>query len=288
MKKILITVLLFILSINISFSYETNSIEKENVDKIIQILDKKYSNKTEKWYKNIIESINLQIIKDDIKDDKKYLLEEVKKYFEDKIDFKKQEIIENKLYTERKEKAKVPDEIFFNTYWQEIVTELKVKENCTKYYKEIDKIAYKNDFPTEIIISMWDMEYWCTLWNPTNGWWPFQITSKYYQPWKITLEQFLFEVQDFIDFSKGKWNYFNTNNYVDYKQRFWEENIDIKYDKYTIRELRLHSVLYAWITKNVTLDQWPFTNWNLNKDVVSDVDWIITKFLKVLDWKNNN
>lgn len=57
---------------------------------------------------------------------------------------------------------------------------------------------------------------------------------------------------------------------------------------YTIRELRLHSVLYAWITKNVTLDQWPFTNWNLNKDVVSDVDWIITKFLKVLDWKNNN
>jgi len=197
MKKILIVLALFFVYINNSFSYEASSTEKEKINKIMQVLDKSYANKSEKWYNTIIKALSIQIDKKDIADDKRYLLEEVKRYFETKSKTKqevriqiekalqeelrkkqeeekrlleeqekqKQEEIklEELSYLKRREKAKVADKIFFDTYGKDITTELKVKSNCTKYYKEIDEIAHKNDFPTELIIATWDMEYRCVL-----------------------------------------------------------------------------------------------------------------------------
>ena len=174
---------------------------------------------------------------------------------------------------------------FFETYWKDITTDLKVNEKCTKYFDFIDNIATSNNFPTELIIATWSKEYNCNLSNPNNWYWPFQISSKYYIPWDISLDIFSISIQDFIDFSKWKWKYFNENKYIDYKSRFWSENINISYDNYTIRDLKLHSLLYNWIKSNTKLDTNTFANDNLNKEIVSNSDWIVTSFLKILKWR---
>lgn len=177
---------------------------------------------------------------------------------------------------------------FFKENWKNITTSLEVNEKCTKYFNEIDNLAKKNDFPTELIIATWSKESNCNLFNPWNTWWPFQMTSQYFEPGEITLDEFLVTAQKFIDFSKYKWNYFNTNTYVNYKQRFWSENINITYDNYTLRELQIHSILYNWVSASTTLNWNSFANANLNSNVTSSSDWLVTRFLKILNWRNNN
>jgi len=176
---------------------------------------------------------------------------------------------------------------FFDLYWWEITTSLSINEKCTKYFDFIDEIAKKNDFPTELIIATWWKEYNCTLWNPANWWWPFQITSQYYKPGDISLEEFWESVQKYIDFTKGKWDYFNNNKYHNYKTRFWSENISITYDNYSIRDLKLTAILYNWVSKDTTLDWNTFANSNLNSNVTTNNDWIVTRFLKILNWRIN-
>lgn len=179
-------------------------------------------------------------------------------------------------------------EIFFNNYSKNITTDLKVSEKCIKYFDYLDEIAKKNDFPVELIIAMWSKESNCNLANPWNSRWPFQITSQYYEPWNISLEEFWVAVQKFIDFSKHKWNFFNTNTYVNYKDRFWSENLNIWYDRYTLRELQIHSILYNWVSKSTTLEWNSFANANLNSEVKSSSDWVVTRFLKILKWRIDN
>ncbi len=177
---------------------------------------------------------------------------------------------------------------FFAENWKNITTSLEVNEKCTKYFDFVDEIAKRNDFPTELIIATWSKETNCNLSNPANWDWPFQIRSNYYKPWTITLDEFAVSVQHFIDFSKWKWKYFNTNTFVNYKKRFWSENLAITYDNYTLRELQIHSILYNWVGKSTTLTSNSFANANLNSKVTSSSDWVVTRFLKILNWRNNN
>ncbi len=177
-------------------------------------------------------------------------------------------------------------ESFFEEYWQDIVSDLEVSDRCTKYFDEIDEIAKKNDFPTSIIIATWYREYSCILWNPDNWWWPFQITSHSYEPWDISIEEFQDSIQDFIDFSKAKWNYYDNNPSL--RERFGSESINIKYNEFTLRDLRLQSILYNWVLESTELKTNMYANTNLNENLSWARDWIVTKTLKIINWELEN
>lgn len=299
MKKILLLFLLFFFSISITIAYNPSEIEQKNLSNLRKLFDKQANIKWEIWLKR---QINLfEFSKNQLTDDRKiyivsYILSDLNdihvkikeknelKLQEKLTEIEKQKEEELKLITDYKEKSK----IFFETHGGSITTSLNVSENCTKYFDFIDEIAKKNDFPIELVIATWSKEYNCNLWNPANGWWPFQITSQYYTPWSVSLEQFWESVQKYIDFTKGKWNYFNNNTYHNYKSRFWNENIAITYDNYTIRDLKLSAILYNWVNSTTTLDWNSFANANLNNSVTSNSDWLVTRFLKILNWRINN
>ncbi len=299
MKKIILFFVAFFFFINTSFSYSPLDDELKALDSLNQIYSKKAKLNWELWTKRQVYTFeNLLINSEDEKT--KYILnyillnlrdtlEYIKKQNEEKLKIQLEEEKvrqeqELKLNTDYLSKAK----IFFETHGSSITTSLNVSENCTKYFDFIDEIAKKNDFPTELVIATWWKEYNCTLWNPANWWGPFQITSKYYKPWNISLEEFWESVQTYIDFTKGKWNYFNNNTYHNYKTRFWSENISITYDNYSIRDLKLTAILYNWVSKDTTLDWNTFANSNLNNNVTSNSDWVVTRFLKILNWRINN
>ncbi len=283
MKKLLIILVIF-LQLNITFWYELSE-QKNNA--LIQAKSKLWLLKDKKdinWYYKLKKSIDkkIPVLSDS---EKIFILEEIRNEIIYIIDSYKPENFDNLKFEENNINF---EKEFFEKYGKEITTDLKVPEKCTIYYDEIDKLALKNDFPTSLIIATWWKESNCWLYNPANWWWPFQITSSYHNPWDITLDDFLVKVQSFIDFSKYKWNYFNTNTFINYKDRFWNENLTITYNNYTLRELQIHSILYNWVWKTTTLNWNSFANANLNSSVTSKSDWVVTRFLKILNWKINN
>ena len=125
------------------------------------------------------------------------------------------------------------------------------------------------------------MEWWCHLRNPANWRGPFQITSNYYTPWEISLEQFSYEIKDFIEFSKAKWVKYEKNPKL--REKFWDVDINITYNHYNLDDLRIHSALYNWLTsKPDYLTDSLFINGNFNSDLKSQRDWIVTMFIKLL------
>lgn len=169
-----------------------------------------------------------------------------------------------------------------DTYGKEISGE--ISNACVKNYDFIDSIAKELDFPTELIIAMWKKEHNCNLDNPPNWWWAFQITSRYYNPGEISLEEFKAEIIDFINFSKNKIAYYNKDSWK-FKKYFWDENIKLSHDKFSIGDLRLYALLYNWIRKSADLETFTFANANLNSNLKSNSDWIVTTVLKVLKWE---
>ena len=116
---------------------------------------------------------------------------------------------------------------------------------------------------------------------------PFQIISNYYKPWNISLEEFKISIIDFINFSKNKWNYYNNNSNL--KSRFNIPYLELNYNTtFDIKQIQLHSILYNWVRKNTTLDNNLFANSNLNKNIISKTDWILTYYIKILNWEINN
>lgn len=298
MKNIFLFFTLFIFSLNISFAYNPTEIEQKTLSRLKILFEKQAEKKWELWIKR---QINLfEFTKTKLTDDRKiylvsYILNDLNIISND-LKKKNEEKLQKQLLELEAKKAEEIKQIqdyntkaraFFDLYWWDITTSLSVNENCIKYFDFIDEIAKKNDFPTELIIATWWKEYNCTLWNPANWWWPFQITSQYYKPGDISLEEFWEGVQKYIDFTKGKWDYFNNNTYHNYKTRFWSENITITYDSYTIRDLKLTAILYNWVSKDTTLDWNTFANSNLNNSVTTNSDWIVTRFLKILNWRIN-
>lgn len=307
MRKILIIFIISILSISSTLAYTPT----DNEVKLLSIIKQKtLENSKKKWQIWLRKEINslekskeknsdlrIDYLLSQIINDKKIILEELinKQKLILQEEAKKQEELQKQQEIEKIQKqneVKIIEKAyieknkwFFEENWKEIITDMKVNTKCTKYFDFVNDIAIKNNFPTELIIATWSIEYNCNLSNPANWYWPFQISSKYYAPGDITLEQFAVSVQDYIDFSRNKWKYFNTNTYHDYKTRYWSWNIAITYDSYTLRELRLNSILYNWIRKDTTLDKNTFANTNLNKEVEWPIDWLVTRFLKILKWR---
>ncbi|MDP2090842.1 MAG: hypothetical protein Q8K30_04565 [Candidatus Gracilibacteria bacterium] len=307
MKKVIIIFILFIITITNAYSYTPTDNELRLLGIIKERAVTKSKIKGQLWLKKELISLEKSLIstKDErikflltyIINDRKIILENliIEDNLKREIELKRIEQItkEEELKKAKFELEKKQIEIkylpkaieFFNINGKDITTELKVNQKCTKYFDFVNDIAIKNDFPVELIIATWSIEYNCNLGNPANGFGPFQITSKFYTPGDITLEQFALSIQDFIDFSRNKWNYFNTNKYHDYKTRYGSGNIEITYDNYTLRELRLNSILYNGIKKDTTLDKNTFANTNLNKEVEGPFDGLVTRFLKILKWR---
>lgn len=281
MKKIFLILIILVSFSSQSFAYELSSSDKNSLEKAKTMLWELSKTKDKSWFDSRVQKIDSLASK-----------------YKSNIRFW---MIFNELKTEMlaisdylspvdiskyQENIHVDEVDFFNMYWKEITTDLKVPEKCITYYDEIDQIGKELNFPTALIIAMWWKESNCWLYNPANGWWPFQITSSYHNPWDISLDELKTDIIEFINFSKNKWNYFNTNTYVNYKQRFWGENLAITYDNYTLRELQIHSILYNWVSSTTTLTWNSFANNNLNSNVTWASDWVVTRFLKILNWKN--
>jgi len=169
-------------------------------------------------------------------------------YNEDRIYYILDELQKN-LYTQfttAKTKAKQEAKIWFQNFITQHNTGIidnNMADNCTWRYNTIDNISFANNFPTALTISTRFRESHCGYYLPSNWDGPFQITSKYYGTWTITPDIFTQSVQDFIDFSKAK--------YQQYKTKLW---ISLTYTWLNLTGIVYHSALYNWatITGNTT------------------------------------
>lgn len=167
---------------------------------------------------------------------------------------------------------------FVLSHWKDL--DNYIEEKCIKNYDLIDEIAKKNNFPTELIIATWRKESSCNMINPKNWDWIFQIVSHYYEPWKINEKEFKQQINDFIKYTHKKWISFEKNKKL--KEKFNQDNLNITYDNYTLKDLQIHAMLYNWVSKKYTLEKSKYTNWNLNEIILSKNDWIITLLIKIL------
>ncbi len=286
-QKIFLFFIVLSLWINQSFAYELSEKDTNALDeakKMIIVLSQK---KEVEWFEKRVEKINILASK--YKTDTRYwiIFNELKKEFEMVISEKKLISWDNwENISENSQTDVMWEWDFFEKYGADITTKLEVPEKCKTNYDFVDEIAKRNDFPTALIIATWGKETNCNMYNPANGWWIFQITSQYYEPGNIWLIELESSIEAFIQFSRNKWNYFNTNKYHNYKQRFWEEDLHLTYSSYTLRDLRLHSILYNGVSANTTLEGNTFANNNLNPNVTGPSDGIVTRFLKILHRKN--
>lgn len=280
--KFLISLLLFFLFISYSSAYELSKKDQAALDQAKILVWELKDKKNKAWFDKRIEIINS--LQETYKKNIRFWLifTQLKDEFilvSQSFDMEKEIILESENISTEQD--------FFEKYGKEITTQLIVPERCKTHFEYVDEIAKRNNFPTALIIATWGKETNCNMVNPANGWGIFQITSQYYEPgniWLIELEQ---SIEAFIAFSRNKWDYFNNNRYHNLRERFWSETLDITYKNYTLRDLRLHSILYNGIRADTTLEGNTFANNNLNPNVIWPSDGIVTRFLKVLYWKNN-
>lgn len=286
-QKIFLFFIVLSLWINQNFAYELSENDNKALNEAKEIIWNLKEKKDTSWFEMRVEKINILASK--YKTDTRYwiIFNELKKEFEAVISEKKQISWDNEeSISENSQTDIIWEWDFFNKYGADITTKLEVPEKCKTNYDFVDEIAKRNDFPTALIIATWGKETNCNMYNPANGWWIFQITSQYYEPGNIWLIELESSIEAFIQFSRNKWNYFNTNKYHNYKQRFWEEDLHLTYSSYTLRDLRLHSILYNGVSANTTLEGNTFANNNLNPNVTGPSDGIVTRFLKILNRKN--
>lgn len=188
---------------------------------------------------------------------------------------------------QKKQAQYSPRRDFITTHGKNITWKLSIQSACFTHYDAIDKVAKELNFPTALILAMWSKETNCGLANAANGYGPFQITSRYYKPGPLTIQQFEQVVREFIYFSQNKINHYNSNATL--KNRFWLQKVSISYSAYTLRDIQMYAILYNWAAKGVTLDNSTFANSNLHQWVQdAKRDWIVTKFIKILKWEVEN
>lgn len=280
--KFLIIIFFFLFSFHISYWYNLND------DKTIKTLEKKIYeiSKKDNWLEEIkklkekIENLKLKN-KSNIKN-LEFLVkfDNILMYY---INKEKEKELQN-LKESLKEKRYSFISDFFDKHWKEISK--YIDEKCFKKFELVDNIAKKNDFPIELILATWKKETWCNMINPNNWDWLFQIKSHYYKPWKISDKELEYQILEFIKYSHNKWIYFENNKKL--KEKYNHKKIDIKYNFYTIKDLQIHAILYNWISKKYTLETSKYANWNINSNIKTDTDWIITLLLKSIKkelWK---
>lgn len=277
MKKIIAYIFIssIILTSSIHAVYIPTQDEEIKLKNIESKISSIYKNKWVKKIENIKNQINYYIEKNRENERTMYFLRIIKNNLISYIEKDKQE-------KEKKFTIKTSKQSLLDKYGKEISWDILA--SCVKYYDVIDSIAKENNFPTNLIIAIWKKEHNCYLDNPTNSWWAFQITSRYYNPGPISLEEFKVEIIDYIKFSKNKIAYYNKDS-GGLKAFFGKDDIILTYDNFSIRDLRLYALLYNWIKKTTNLETFTFANGNLNSSLKSNSDWIVTSFIKVIKWE---
>jgi len=284
---------LYFLLVPDTFSYELSQEKKDQLNHIKFYLNSDIENRDLDFYQEKLDKINLILPKNRDNIQKWQYLNQIKLILEEIIKNNYVQIEENiELNLNNKkdidfiiENYKNFELEFLKKYWNDILW-WDILDKCMQHYDYIDVISKQNNFPTPLVIATWRIEGGCNLSNPNNWWWPFQITSQYYKPWKVTLDDFWKSVVNFINFSKNKWSKYEKNKNL--KQKFTQEKINITYENYTIEDIRIHSALYNWLKNKSSLENSLFINWNFNSKLVSKYDWILTLFIKVLKYKQKN
>lgn len=188
--------------------------------------------------------------------------------------------------TKAKSLSKTDKQAFFDqlSWWfsQNITT----ADGCTGWYNTMDNISFANNFPTALMIATRYREVNCGYYMPANGDGPFQIISKDYGTGQITEARFIQTMQDFIDFSKAK--------YQMYKTKLW---ISLTYTWYNLTGLVYHSALYnggtvTWDTTRgyIAIPNKPHYVYDGYGPAYTGAlrYGLVPKFLKVLDWELKN
>ncbi len=287
MQKIIIGIFLFFLiTQNISANF-LNQREQKNLENIKIQLQNISQNKDQKWFELINTNLSKNISRSRNNLKLWYILSQIQQELKNlqeiqfpSIDQNIPQEIEQQNYSDTNKNFQKE---FFENHGKNITTSLEMPEKCYEFYDIIDEMGKQNNFPTALIISTWSKELNCNFSNPANGWWLYQITSAYYVPWDITIEDFKKMTQDFIDFSKWKWASYEKNPRL--RERFWIEKIEITYDFFTLESLQLHAILYNGVWKTTTLSTNTYANNNINSSITGKSDWLITRFLKVIHYE---
>lgn len=114
--------------------------------------------------------------------------------------------------------------------------------------------------------------------NPKNERWNFQITSNYYAPGEITLEDFLLQVRDFVSFSRNK------RKWYDNIQKFDEIPVTLTYDTIDLLSIQKHAVLYNGLYSGTTPTNSSYANAHFGTGGTGR-DGIVATVLKVIEQK---
>lgn len=166
------------------------------------------------------------------------------------------------------------------------IIEIEMEDKCFWRYNTLDNISFANNFPTALTIAIRYRESHCGYYLPKNGNWPFQIITKNYGTWEITEEIFTKSIQDFIDFSRAKFDRYQSRVHQ-----------NITYTGTDIKSIISHSALYNWwyvswdsVVPNAPkyLYEWyipynsgQYASWTIRH-------WILPKFIKTLEFELNN
>ncbi len=162
------------------------------------------------------------------------------------------------------------------------IIELSTEDKCFGRYNTLDNISFANNFPTALTIATRYRESTCWYYLPHNSNGPFQIITKDYGTGEISEKVFVESVQDFIDFSKAKYDRYK--NKVD---------INVAYTGIDLDSLISHSALYnGWyISGDIVLPYAPkyiyewYSSYNSGEFDNPIKHWILPKFLKTLEYE---
>lgn len=280
MKKLLFILAFLSSFIGFSFAYTPTTGDLETINQLKTTLDEINS-----WNVQDMRNFSTQIkeLFPIVTQDERitYILKELYNHLYDQF------IIE-KIKTKQESKSG------FNQFLQEYNTgiiDIDMEDNCTWWYNTMDNISFANNFPTALTIATRYRETHCKYYLPSNGDGPFQILSKDYGTGEITEKIFTQSIQDFIDFSKSK--------YQQYKTKL---GINLSYTGINLTGIIYHSALYnggtiSWSTESgyeilpnnpKYVYEW-YTNYNSWEFSTNTIrHGVLPKFIKTLEYELNN
>ncbi len=286
MKKVISFIFVISLSLSTTLGYQLNTKEEKQVNEAKEFIQSLATEKKLNWFESKIKSFKYASIKYQRNEKISYVLDEIKNELEKVYENKTNEIENKKLFVEK--------------YWKDIASWMRVHPRCLEHYDFVDKVARENNFPTALILATWYREHSCLMTSPSNWQWAFQIVSQRYEPWEISKDDLEEKIINFIEFSKAKWDYWEQIKYNwSLPERFWTDPINISYDDFTLRDVRLQSILYNWMTQWSTLEVNRYTNTNMSEEINQKLkainpntntnrDWVATMFIKLLNWEIEN
>lgn len=188
-----------------------------------------------------------------------YLLGEVDKHLRTRLDTMKKPAIIESIATK---------EAFVEQYTSWIIQEHTIPDRCWEMYELLDDLSFVYDIPTVITLGTWYVETTCGFYLPihplygSNG--PFQIISKDYGTWEMTMELFKETVEDFLIFSRHKYNLYGWARW----NRLNGYSVDVSYTWFDLTGVVRHGALYNGVASDHPMG-------NIYGDIRPKKDWYV-------------